>query len=446
MDVGVAVSPPLMPSIKASNTMRFDRSADSEGFPTVDSGDYSWMLISTALVVFMVPGLALFYGGMSRTKNVVNMLMMNMYCIGIVPIVWVLVGYSIGNSSGGGGFFGGEWIGNFDAVGLDGLNADPESLIFVAFLMTFASITPALISGAAADRMKFSAWAIFVPVWLLVVYCPVTYWVYNGWHAGNGALDFAGGTAIHLNSGVAALALVLVLGKRRGWPSEAMPSHNKPMIMLGAGMLWFGWFGFNAGSAGAANGQAVQALLNTFLAAAAGMVGWMAVEKIKGGHATSLGTASGMIAGLATITGPAGYVGGMAGVVFGLVGGVVCYWAVSLKNHFGYDDSLDVVGIHGAGGLTGGLLLGLFADASAIPDGEFSDGLFFGGGVELLFDQIVAMFSVVVLSFVVTWVLAKVLDMTIGLRVADETEQTGLDQTLHAESAYDESSARSVVV
>jgi Amt family ammonium transporter len=337
--------------------MRFDRSFDSEGSAIVDSGDYSWMLISTALVMFMVPGLALFYGGMSRTKNVMNMLMMNMYCIGIVPIVWVLVGYSISNSSGGGGFFGGEWIGNFDAVGLDGLNADPESLIFVAFLMTFASITPALISGAAADRMKFSAWAIFVPVWLLAVYCPVTYWVYNGWHAGNGALDFAGGTAIHLNAGVAALALVLVLGKRRGWPSEVMPSHNMPMIMLGAGILWFGWFGFNAGSAGAANGQAVQALLNTFLAAAAGMVGWMAIERIKGGHATSLGAASGMIAGLATITGPAGYVGGMAGVVFGLVGGAVCYWAVSLKNRFGYDDSLDVVGIHGAGGLTGGLLL-----------------------------------------------------------------------------------------
>ena len=224
--------------------------------------------------------------------------------------------------------------------------------------------------------------------------------------------------------------------------THAGRDQGGPALALKDGVTGF----IDAGSAGAANGQAVQALLNTFLAAAAGMVGWMAVEKIKGGHATSLGTASGMIAGLATITGPAGYVGGMAGVVFGLVGGAVCYWAVSLKNRFGYDDSLDVVGIHGAGGLTGGLLLGLFADASAIPGGEFSDGLFFGGGVELLFDQIVAMFSVVVLSFVVTWVLAKVLDMTIGLRVDDETEQTGLDQTLHSESAYNESAAGSVVV
>ena len=402
----------------------------------MDSGDIAWMLTSTALVVFMVPGLALFYGGMVRSKNVLNMLMMNMYCLGIVPIMWVLVGYSIGNSSGGGGFFGGDWVGNFDAIGLDGLSADPESLIFVAFLMTFASITPALISGAVADRMKFSAWVVFVPVWLLVVYCPVTYWVYNGWHAGNGALDFAGGTAIHLNSGVAALALVLVLGKRRGWPSEAMPPHNMPMIMLGAGILWFGWFGFNAGSAGAANGQAVQALLNTFLAAAAGLVGWIAVEKLRGGSPTSLGAASGIVAALVAITPAAGYVGGLAGVVFGLVAGGVCYWAVSLKSRFGYDDSLDVVGIHGVGGLTGGLLLGLFADSSAIPSGDFSDGLFFGGGVELLLDQIVAMFSVVVLSFVVTWVLAKALDVTIGLRVDDETEQTGLDRALHAESAY----------
>ena len=404
----------------------------------MDSGDYSWMLISTALVVFMVPGLALFYGGMTRTKNVMNMLMMNMYCIAIVPIVWVLLGYSIGNSSGGGGFFGGEWIGNFDAIGLDGLNADPESLIFVAFLMTFASITPALISGAVADRMKFSAWVIFVPVWLLIVYCPITYWVYSGWHSGNGALDFAGGTAIHLNAGVAALALVVVLGKRRGWPSEAMPPHNMPMIILGTGILWFGWFGFNAGSAGAANGQAVQALLNTFLAAAAGMIGWIALEKLRGGRPTSLGAASGIVAALVAITPAAGYVGGMAGIIFGLVAGAVCYWAISLKNRFGYDDSLDVVGIHGIGGLTGGLLLGLFADSSAISGGEFDDGLFFGGGAELLLDQIVAMLSVIALSFVATFVIAKVIDKGIGLRVDSETEEEGLDRVLHAESAYNE--------
>ena len=404
----------------------------------MDSGDYAWMLISTALVVFMIPGLALFYGGMTRSKNVLNMFMMNMYCVGIVPIIWVLLGYSIGNSPDGNGFFGGEWIGNFDYVGLKGLNGDSESLIFVAFLMTFAAITPALISGAVADRLKFSAWVVFVPIWLLIVYCPATYWVYSGWHDGNGALDFAGGTAIHLNSGVAALAFVLVLGKRRGWPKEASPPHNMPMVLIGTAILWFGWFGFNAGSAGAANGQAVQALVNTFVAASAGLIGWLIAEKLKGGHATSLGMASGIVAGLVAITPAAGFVGGLASIVFGLVAGAVCYFAISLKNRFGYDDSLDVVGIHGVGGLTGGLLLGLFADSSVIPGGDFDDGLFFGGGMELLLDQVVAMLSVIGLSFVATLVIVKIIDATIGLRVESEIEQIGLDRALHAESAYND--------
>ena len=404
----------------------------------MDSGDYAWMLVSTALVVFMIPGLALFYGGMTRSKNVLNMFMMNMYCVGIVPIVWVLLGYSIGNSPDGDGFFGGEWIGNFDSIGLKGLSGDSESLIFVAFLMTFAAITPALISGAVADRLKFSAWVVFVPIWLLLVYCPATYWVYNGWHDGNGALDFAGGTAIHLNSGVAALAFVLVLGKRRGWPKEASPPHNMPMVLIGTAILWLGWFGFNAGSAGAANGQAVQALLNTFIAASSGLIGWLIVEKLKGGHATSLGMASGVVAGLVAITPAAGFVGGLTSVVFGLVAGAVCYFAISLKNRFGYDDSLDVVGIHGVGGLTGGILLGLFADSSAVSGGDFDAGLFFGGGAELLLDQIVAMLSVVGLSFIVTLAIVKIIDATIGLRVESEIEQIGLDRALHAESAYND--------
>ena len=404
----------------------------------MDSGDYAWMLVSTALVVFMIPGLALFYGGMTRSKNVLNMFMMNMYCVGIVPIVWVLLGYSIGNSPDGDGFFGGEWIGNFDSIGLKGLSGDSESLIFVAFLMTFAAITPALISGAVADRLKFSAWVVFVPIWLLLVYCPATYWVYNGWHDGNGALDFAGGTAIHLNSGVAALAFVLVLGKRRGWPKEESPPHNMPMVLIGTAILWLGWFGFNAGSAGAANGQAVQALLNTFIAASSGLIGWLIVEKLKGGHATSLGMASGVVAGLVAITPAAGFVGGLTSVVFGLVAGAVCYFAISLKNRFGYDDSLDVVGIHGVGGLTGGILLGLFADSSAVSGGDFDDGLFFGGGAELLLDQIVAMLSVVGLSFIVTLAIVKIIDATIGLRVESEIEQIGLDRALHAESAYND--------
>jgi|TARA_Y100000310_G_scaffold153914_2_gene153478 Amt family ammonium transporter len=402
------------------------------------SGDYAWMLTATALVVFMVPGLALFYGGMVRSRNVLNMLMMNLACIGIVPIVWVLISYSLGNSPDGSGFFGGDWIGSFDNVGLKGLNGDAESLVFVAFLMTFASITPALISGAVADRMRFSAWLVFVPIWLLLVYTPVTYWVYSGWQHGNGALDFAGGTAIHLNAGVAALAVVLVLGRRRGWPSEAMPPHNVPMVLIGTGILWFGWFGFNAGSAGAANEQAVQALLNTFLGASSGMVGWVVTERLRGGRPTTLGACSGVVAGLVAITPAAGYVGGMAGIVFGFVAGGVCFLALSLKTRFGFDDSLDVVAVHGVGGLTGGLLLGLFADASAIPGGDFDDGLFFGGGIELFLDHVVAMGSVIVFSFAVTWVLAKALDASMGLRVDQEAEQVGLDQTAHAESAYNE--------
>ncbi|MGI9624277.1 MAG: ammonium transporter [Acidimicrobiales bacterium] len=401
----------------------------------MDSGDFAWMMISTALVVFMVPGLALFYGGMDRSKNVLNMLNMNMYCIGIVPLLWVTFSWTLGNSSDGEGFWGGDFIGNWDQVGLEGLSGDAESLIQVAFFMTFASITPALISGAAADRLKFAAWAVFVPVWVLLVYTPVTYWVYSGWQDEMGAIDFAGGTAIHINAAAAALALVLVLGRRRGWPNEVSPPHNLPLVMLGTGILWFGWFGFNAGSAGAANGQAVQALLNTFVAAAAGMIGWLAIERIKDGHATTLGAASGVVAALVAITPAAGFVGGLASVVFGLAAGVGCYFLIGLKNRFGYDDSLDVVGVHGGGGVIGGLLLAFFADASAIPGGEFQDGVFFGGG-ELLVDQLVAMGSVILFSFVVTFVIVKVLDALIGLRVDEEAESIGLDQTEHAETAY----------
>ena len=403
----------------------------------METGDFAWMLISTALVVFMVPGLALFYGGMDRSKNVLNMLNMNLYCIGIVPLLWVTFSWTLGNSSDGSGFWGGDLIGNWDQFGLDGLNMKPEDLIFVAFLMTFASITPALISGAVADRMKFSAWVIFVPIWTLIVYTPVTYWVYSGWHDGMGAIDFAGGTAIHINAGAAALALIIVLGKRKGWPSESSPPHNLPLVMLGTGILWFGWFGFNAGSAGAANGQAVQALLNTFVAAAAGMIGWMLIEWYRDGKATTLGACSGVVAALVAITPAAGYVGGLSSVIFGLVAGVGCYFLIGLKNKFGYDDSLDVVGVHGGGGIIGGLLLGLFADNSAINNepGGFQDGVFFGGG-ELFVDQLAAMGSVIAFSFIVTFIIAKGLDATIGLRVSEEDEVAGLDQSQHAETAY----------
>ena len=404
---------------------------------SMETGDFAWMLISTALVVFMVPGLALFYGGMDRSKNVLNMLNMNLYCIGIVPLLWVTLSWTLGNSSDGSGFWGGDLIGNWKEIGLDGLNMKPGDLIFVAFLMTFASITPALISGAVADRMKFSAWVIFVPIWTLLVYTPVTYWVYNGWHHSMGAIDFAGGTAIHINAGAAALALILVLGKRKGWPSESSPPHNLPLVMLGTGILWFGWFGFNAGSAGAANGQAVQALLNTFVAAAAGMIGWMLIEWYRDGKATTLGACSGVVAALVAITPAAGYVGGLSSIIFGLVAGVGCYFLIGLKNKLGYDDSLDVVGVHGGGGVIGGLLLGLFADNSAVNSepGGFQDGVFFGGG-ELFIDQLVAMGSVIAFSFIVTFGIAKVLDATIGLRVSEEDEEAGLDQSQHAETAY----------
>jgi Amt family ammonium transporter len=304
--------------------------------------------------------------------------------------------------------------------------------------MTFASITPALISGAVADRMKFSAWIIFVPIWSLLVYTPVTYWVYKGWHEGMGAIDFAGGTAIHINAGAAALALVLVLGKRNGWPTESSPPHNLPLVMLGTGILWFGWFGFNAGSAGAANGQAVQALLNTFVAAAAGMIGWMLIEWYRDGKATTLGACSGVVAALVAITPAAGYVGGLSSIIFGLVAGTGCYFLIGLKNKIGYDDSLDVVGVHGGGGVIGGLLLGLFADNSAINSepGGFQDGLFFGGGGELFIDQVLAIVSVIIFSFVLTFIIAKAIDATIGLRVSEEDENAGLDQSQHAETAY----------
>ena len=361
------------------------------------------------------------------------MLNMNLYCLGIVPVIWVLFTYSLGNSADGEGFFGGDLIGNWDFVGLDEMTGDTERLLFMVFLMTFAVITPALISGAVADRMKFAAWAIFVPVWSILVYTPVTYWVYNGWHKklSPEAIDFAGGTAIHINAGVAALALVLVLGKRKGWPAIAMPPHNLTLVMLGAGILWFGWFGFNAGSAGAANGQAVQAFVNTFVAGAAGMLSWLAVERIRDGHATTLGAASGIVAALVAITPAAGYVGGLSSIIFGAVAGVVCYGAIQLKHRFGYDDSLDVVGVHMVGGITGGLLLGFFADARI----GGADGVFFGDA-GLLFSQIVAMSSVLIFSFVVTYGIAKVLDTTIGLRVDEEAEQVGLDQSEHAETAY----------
>ncbi|MDH3754829.1 MAG: ammonium transporter [Acidimicrobiia bacterium] len=394
-------------------------------------GDVAWVLVSAALVVFMVPGLALFYGGMVRSKNVLNMLNMNMLCLGIVPLVWVVIGYSLALGDGSSAI-----IGNLDHIGMKDIEG-AEAVSTFAFLMTFAAITPALISGAVADRMRFMAWAVFVPVWSLLVYSPVVYWVYggNGWIEGLPALDFAGGTAIHVNAGAAALALVIVLGPRRGWPREGMLPHNLPLVMLGAGILWFGWFGFNAGSALGANAQAAQAFVNTFIAAAAGMIAWLVAEYLKDGQATTLGAASGVVAALVAITPAAGYVGSLHSIAFGAAAGVLCFLAIQLKFRFGYDDSLDVVGVHLVGGVVGGVLLGFFADSSAIPGGDFIEGVFFGGG-ELLWNQILSIVVVAAYSFAITFVIAKAIDATIGLRVSADDEQVGLDQSQHAETAY----------
>ena len=394
-------------------------------------GNIAWVLTSAALVLFMVPGLALFYGGMVRAKNALNMLNMNMWCLGVVPVVWVLVGFSLASGDSGR-----SWLGDLSVVGMKGIH-DAEGLATFAFLMTFACITPALISGAVADRMKFSAWMIFVPIWTLVVYAPVVYWVYgaDGWIFNLPAYDFAGGTAIHVNAGAAALALVIVLGKRTGWPQNRSAPHNIPFVMLGAGILWFGWFGFNAGSALAANGTAAQAFVNTFIAGAAGMVAWMIVEMAKTGKVSTIGMASGIIAGLATITGAAGFVGSMHSFVFGALAGIICFYAIEAKFRFGFDDSLDVVGIHLVGGIVGGVLLGFMADSSAVPGGDFIDGVFFGGGI-LLWNQVLSIAVVAGFSFIATYFIAKIMDRTIGLRVTEDTEMAGLDASDHGEAAY----------
>ncbi|MFN8021921.1 MAG: ammonium transporter [Acidimicrobiales bacterium] len=400
----------------------------------MDSGNVAWVLVSAALVLFMTPGLAFFYGGMDRGRNVLNMLMMNFYCVLVVPIVWVVVGYSLAQVP-----VERDLIGGFDAAFLKGITITGDdggmTLAVVAFLGMFAAITPALISGAVADRMKFSTWAIFVPVWSLLVYVPVFKWVYGGWLGQRGSIDFAGGTAIHVNAGIAALACVLVLGKRQGWPHEGHPPHSMPLVMIGTGILWFGWFGFNAGSALAANGQAIQAFMNTFLAAAAAGLAWVLVEWKRDGHPTNLGAASGIVAGLVAITPAAGYVSGMGPIWIGLIAGAVCCYAVRLKTKAGFDDALDVVGVHFVGGLVGSLLIGFFADPEFFG-GAWREGIFYGGSARLLVEQAIANLSAIVWSFGITFVLMIVLKKTIGVRVEAEHEATGLDLALHGETAY----------
>jgi Amt family ammonium transporter len=410
---------------------------------TIDSGATAWVLTSAALVAFMTPGLAFFYGGMVRSKNVLGMLMQNFFAMGLISVLWAVAGFSL--AFGGTG----KYIGNFDFAlmkdlatieSLPGYTGDfalaIPVLAFFAYQMMFAVITPALITGATADRLKFSAYAILIGIWAIIVYPTVAHWVFspNGWLFQRGALDFAGGAVVHINAGAAALAVILVLGNRKGWPREAMPPHNLPFVMLGTGILWFGWFGFNAGSALLANGLAAQALVNTHLAAASGMLAWLLVEKLRAGHATTLGAASGAVAGLVAITPCAGFVGGAAPIIIGLVAGAVCYLALTLKTRFNFDDSLDVIAVHLVGGIIGALLLGLFADTKVNSLGF--DGVLFGGGSKLLVNQLIAIGATFVFSFAITWAAAKIIDATIGLRVSAEDELVGLDQSQHAESAY----------
>ena len=412
----------------------------------IDTGNTAWVLTSAALVLLMTPGLAFFYGGMVRAKSVLNMLMMSIVTMGIVGVLWIIVGYSMafGDSQG-------RLIGNpFEFAFLKGLmspdavTAGVPDIVFAGFQAAFAIIAVALVSGAVADRMKFSAWAAFAAVWALLVYFPAAHAVFSfdteSGHQGGlvanviGAVDFAGGTAIHINAGAGALALCIVLGKRVGFGRIPMRPHNLPLVMLGAGLLWFGWFGFNAGSALGANTTAGVAWVNTLGATAAAMLAWLLVERLRDGHATSLGAASGIVAGLVAITPAAHSVSPAGGLLIGAIAGALCAMAVGLKFRLGYDDSLDVVGVHLVGGLVGTLLIGFFADPAS-PAGE--TGLFLGGGVDLLGRQAAGAAIVLVYSFVVTLLIAKVLDRAMGLRVAPEVETMGIDTTEHAETGYD---------
>ncbi|MEJ7635261.1 ammonium transporter [Aeromicrobium sp.] len=406
------------------------------------------MLASSALVMLMVPGLAFFYGGMVRAKSVLNMMMMSFLALAIVPVVWFLWGYSLtfGDDVGGG------LIGGFDLLGLRGISQSSltgtiPTYVFVIFQMLFGIVTVALISGAVADRVKFVAWVVFVPVWMTAVYFPVAHWVFafdtdgaeGGWIANRlGALDLAGGLAVEITAGGAALALALVVGRRVGWRKEPMRPHNLPSVLLGAGLLWFGWYGFNAGSALAAGNLAGLALINTTGAGAAAMLGWLAVEVVRDKKGTSFGAASGAIAGLVAVTPSCGTISPLGSILLGLVAGSVCAYAIGLKYRFGFDDSLDVVGVHLVGGLVGTILIGLLATRTNVEALGFgSPGLFYGGGLDQLGRQVVAAVVVLAYSFTVTYVIGTAIDRTIGFRVSEEDEMTGIDQVEHLETAYD---------
>ena len=397
----------------------------------LNQADTAWLMVSCALVMLMTPGLALFYGGMVGSKNVLSSFMHSFIALGIITLQWVVIGYSLSFGSD----LGGGFIGGFEYAFLNGVGLEPQEgstiphILFMAFQMMFAIITPALISGAIAERMKFSAYFVFIILWATLVYDPICHWVWgpDGWLGVRGALDFAGGTVVHLSSGAAALVGALVIG-RRGRPG---PPHNLTLTLLGAGMLWFGWFGFNAGSALAANENAALALVNTHVAAGAAALSWAAVEWIKQGKPTALGVASGRVAGLVVITPAAGFVGPTSAVLMGLIAGPVCYGAVMVKGTLGYDDALDAFGIHGVGGALGAVLTGVFA--SAVWGG--TDGLI-GGNSELFTENIIGVLAAAAYSAAVTFVILKALDATIGLRVSSDEESEGLDTNLHGEEGY----------
>ncbi|MFC5380399.1 ammonium transporter [Aquipuribacter nitratireducens] len=422
----------------------------------MDTGTTAWILISATLVLLMTPGLAMFYGGMNRHRGVLNMMMMSFGALGLISVLWVLYGYSVAFGTSNSGF-----IGNFTEYwGFAGLMPGAEQLqaeaigdvasgsypdiAFAAFQGVFAVITVALISGAIADRAKFGSWMIFAGIWATVVYFPVAHWVFafqdgeGGWIAdGIEAIDLAGGTAVHINAGAAALALALVLGKRKGFGKEPMRPNNLPLVMLGAGLLWFGWFGFNGASFLTSDGIAAYVWVNTFVATGAAVLGWLVVEKLRDGASTSLGAASGVVAGLVAITPACGAVTPVGAIFIGLIAGVVCAFAVGLKYKLGFDDSLDVVGVHLVGGLVGTLLIVLFAapSAAAAYDG-YPAGLFYGGGLELLPRQAGGAFAVLAYSFVLAYLIGLLIEKTIGFRISEEAEAEGIDSTEHAEAAY----------
>ncbi|HRD11465.1 MAG TPA: ammonium transporter [Mycobacterium sp.] len=432
-----------------------------------DTGDTAWMLASAALVLLMTPGLAFFYGGMVRARGVLNMIMMSVSSMGVVTVLWVLYGYSVafgndkfnlfgdpGQYFGLKGLIGGNAVAAVAADPAAGVEAAPAvdialfgtipQTVFVAFQLMFAIITVALISGAVADRLKFGGWLVFAGLWATFVYFPVAHWVFafdgytgetGGWIANKlKAIDFAGGTAVHINAGTAGLVLALILGKRMGWPTSPMRPHNLPFVMLGAGLLWFGWYGFNAGSAVGSNGIAGTTFVTTTVATAAAMLGWLLTERVRDGHATTLGAASGIVAGLVAITPSCSSVNVVGALAIGVGAGVLCALAVGLKFKFGFDDSLDVVGVHLVGGLFGTLMVGLVATKEA-PAAV--SGLFYGGGTEQLVKQAIGAFAVLGYSAVATAILALIVKYTIGLRLDREDEAAGIDEAEHAETAYD---------